>query len=102
VTWAAILALALGTYALKAAGPVLLGGRTLPTGLSRPLALLPAAVLAGLVAVQTLADGRSLVLDARVAGTAVAVLLAWRRTPFLVVVLGAAAAAAAARALGAA
>jgi branched-subunit amino acid transport protein len=101
VSWTVILLLAAGTYALKAAGPVLLGGRTLPATVVRPLALLPPALLAALVAVQTLGDGGSLTFDARAAGAGVAVLAVWRRLPFVVVVLAAAAAAALARALGA-
>jgi len=98
--WAAIALLAVGTYALKAAGPLLLGGRALPPALAAPLALLAPAMLAGLVAVQTLADGDRLTVDARVAGTAVALAAVLLRAPFLVVVLAAAAAAAGLRALG--
>lgn len=56
--------------------------------LQRIAALLPVALLAGLVAVGTLADGSTLTLDARVVGPAVAALLF--RAPFLVVVVVAA------------
>ncbi len=100
MTWTAILALAAGTYALKAAGPVLLGGRTLPPVVGGVLALLPAALLAALIAVSTFDGGRELVLDARAVGIGVAVIAVWRRAPFLVVVLAAAIAAALARAAG--
>lgn len=100
MTWAAILLLAVSTYALKAAGPVLLGTRTLPAVPARVLALVPLGPLAALVMVGTFADGRHLVVDARLAGLAAALLAVWRRAPFLVVVLVAAAAAAGARALG--
>ncbi|MFN8122795.1 MAG: AzlD domain-containing protein [Thermoleophilia bacterium] len=100
MTWAAILALAAGTYALKAVGPALLGGRRLPDGVTALLAPLPAALLAALVAVATFDGGERLVLDARVVGIAVAGVAVWRRLPFLAVVVLAAAAAAAARALG--
>lgn len=100
MTWAAILVLAAGTYALKAAGPVLLGGRTLPAAVNALLAPLPAALLAALVAVTTFDGGRELVLDARVVGIAVAGVAVWRRAPFLVTVVLAAGAAAAARAVG--
>jgi uncharacterized membrane protein len=68
---------------------------------TRVLTLLPVALLAGLVAVQTAsAEGPSLVLDARLAavlGAAVALVL---RAPFLVVILVGAAVAAALRAAG--
>jgi uncharacterized membrane protein len=48
--------------------------------------LLPVALLSALIAVQTFADGRSLTIDARAAGLAVAVVAVWRRAPFLLVV----------------
>jgi hypothetical protein len=54
--------------------------------------LLPAALLPALVAVNTFAGDRRLVLDARAVGLAVALIATWRRAPFVVVVVGAAAA----------
>ena len=86
MSWAAILALAAGTYAMKAAGPVLLGGRPLPPHLERVVDLLPAALLAALVAVQTFGADGELTVDARAAGVAAAAVAAWREAPFLVVV----------------
>ena len=86
VSWAAILALAAGTYAMKAAGPVLLGGRPLPARLESVVALLPAAVFAALVMVNTFSQDGELVLDARAAGVGAAAVAAWRNAPFLVVV----------------
>jgi branched-subunit amino acid transport protein len=52
--------------------------------------LLPAALIAALVATSTFGDGRELRLDARVAGLAVAVVALWRRANFVVVVVAAA------------
>jgi hypothetical protein len=64
-------------------------------------AMLPVALLAALVAVQTFtAAGGVLTLDARAAGVAVAVTALLLRAPFLVVVILAAATAAVLRALG--
>ncbi|MEX1177835.1 MAG: AzlD domain-containing protein [Nitriliruptor sp.] len=89
-TTIALLVLAGGTYAMKAAGPVLAAGRELPPVLARAADLLPAALLAALVATQTLASGTAVVLDARAVGVAVAAIAVWRGAPFgLVVVLGA-------------
>lgn len=59
-------------------------------------------LLAALVAVNTVASGRHLVLDARLAALVVAAIALRFRAPYLVVVFLGAAAAAAARALGAA
>jgi branched-subunit amino acid transport protein len=95
------LVLAAGTYGLKAAGPLFLGGeRTLPPTVERLALLLPAPLLAALIATSTLAEGQRWTIDARVIGLAVAAVALWRRLPFLVVVLSAAAATAAVRAVG--
>ena len=68
---------------------------------SRVTTLLPVALLAALVTVQTVVgDGGALVLDARAAALAVAVVLLLLRANFLVVVVGAAVVAGALRAFG--
>ena len=97
--WLAVLLTAVGCYLLK------LAGLSVPEAvLEHPLVervadLLPVALLAALVAVQVVADGQSLVLDARLVGLGVAVVALLLRAPFLVVVLAAAAAAALVRLL---
>lgn len=91
MTWALVLLLAAGAYLFKFTGLVLLGGRTLPPVLERCLALIPAAVVSALVVKDTFSVGQDLVLDARAAGIAVAVLAAWRRAPLIVVIVLAAA-----------
>jgi hypothetical protein len=84
--WVAVLATALGCYLLK------LAGVSVPRQvLDRPVvrrstALLPVALLAALVGVQTLSTGTHLVVDARLAGVAVAVVALLLRAPFIVVV----------------
>jgi branched-subunit amino acid transport protein len=99
MSWAALLALCAISYALKASGPVLAGGRQLGPQVRQTLDLVPVPLLAALILVQTVGDGHRLVLDARVPALAVAAVLVWRRAPFLVVVLAAAATAALLRAL---
>ncbi len=98
--WLTVLVVATATIAIKAAGPVILGGRQLPPPVLSVVALLPAALLSALVAVLTFQANGELVVDARAFGVAVAVVAIWLRTPILLVVLLAAAATAAARALG--
>jgi branched-subunit amino acid transport protein len=100
VSWTVLLALGAGSYALKAVGPVFAGGRQLGPPARRTLDLVAVPLLAALILVQTLADGHRLVVDARAPAHAVAVLLVWRRAPFLVVVLAAAATEALLRAVG--
>ncbi|MGD9571457.1 MAG: AzlD domain-containing protein [Thermoleophilia bacterium] len=86
MTWAAVLLLAAGTYAMKAAGPVVLGGRALPPLVVRVTDLLPAALLAALVAVQTLTSDGRWTIDARAAGVAAAIVVAALRGGFLLIV----------------
>jgi branched-subunit amino acid transport protein len=81
-----IIGLGLGTYALKAAGPLLLGGRRLPAPVERVAQQLPAALLAALVVVSTVAGDRALVVDARLAGVVGAGVALRLRAPFIVVV----------------
>jgi branched-subunit amino acid transport protein len=99
MTWGAILVLAAGTYALKSVGPVALGDRPLPAVLGRIADLLPAALLAALIAVNVVAGDRRLVVDARLAGFLVAVLAVSLRASFVVVVVAGCAATALARAI---
>ncbi len=91
MTWTLILLLALGAYAFKFAGLVIVGARTLPPRFERCLALIPAAVISALIVKDTLTAGRDIVVDARAAGIAVAILAAWRRAPLIVVIIAGAA-----------
>ena len=99
MTWTALLALSAVSYALKASGPVLAGGRRLGPQVRQTLDLVAVPLLAALILIQTVGDGHRLVLDARVPALAVAAILVWRRAPFLVVVLAAAGTAALLRAV---
>ena len=98
--WLVVTAVGLGTIAIKASGPVLLGGRPLPERVQRVVALLAPALLAALVATSTFGSGRGLVADARIIGVAVAALAIVLRAPILLVVVLAAAGAAVARLAG--
>jgi branched-subunit amino acid transport protein len=97
--WIAIGVLTVVCFAIKASGPVALGGRDLPRWAERLIVLLPAALLSALVVVQTFADGKAIVLDARAAGLAAAFVAVALRASVLVVLLVAAGTAAGLRAL---
>ena len=97
--WIAVVLVGAATIALKAAGPVLLGGRELPARLRVLVGLLAPALLAALVVTQTLASDRHVVVDARLAGVAAAAVSLRLRAPILVAVFVAAAVTAAIRAL---
>jgi hypothetical protein len=79
--WVVVVATGIGTLALKAVGPVLLGGRPLPAPLARVATLLGPALLAALVAIGTFADGRDLVIDERALGVGAAAVAIRLRPP---------------------
>jgi hypothetical protein len=99
MSWPALLALGAAAYGLKAFGLLVLGPRSAGGRLLQMAGLLPAALLPALVAVNTFAGDRRLVLDARAVGLAVALVATWLRAPFVVVVVSAAAATALVRLL---
>jgi hypothetical protein len=74
VSWWALGVLAAGAYGFKAVGLVVLGPRAVDGPSLRLVALLPAALLAALVVVNTFAGERELVIDARAVGLVVAVM----------------------------
>ncbi|MGH9113582.1 MAG: AzlD domain-containing protein, partial [Acidimicrobiales bacterium] len=78
MSWPALIGLGAAAYAFKVLGLVVLGPRAVRGRLLRMAGLLPAALLPALVAVNTFAGDRRLVLDARAAGLAVAVVATWR------------------------
>jgi len=86
VIWAAVLGTAVGCYLLKLAG-LSVPERVLDRPAVRRVAdLIPVALLAALAAVQVVADGSRLVLDARLLGLAAGLVALLMRAPFLVVV----------------
>lgn len=97
--WMLVVLLSGVAYGLKVLGFVVVGSRTMPPVLERCLALIPASLLAALVAKDTFTSAQDLVLDARAVGLAVAIVAVWRKAPFIVVVVAAMAATALVRAL---
>ena len=95
--WLTIALLAAGTVVIKAAGPVLLGGRDLPPRLTGVVARLAPALLAALVVVETFGRDRSVGRRERDRAAAAAAALA-ARLPMIAVVVIAAAVTAAVRA----
>lgn len=95
-----LIVMTVGTFAMKSAGPLALGARSLPTSVQRVVDLLPAALLAALAVVSTLGNGQSIDIDARLVGLVAAGLALWKRAPFVVVIIVASAATAVTRLLG--
>jgi branched-subunit amino acid transport protein len=100
MSWIAIVVLAVGTYALRYAGPVLRDKITVSEAVRRYLALAAVALLAALIGTAALLDGTHFVGIARPAGVLVGAVLAWRKAPFVVVVVAAALTAALLRVAG--
>ena len=84
--WISIAAVALASATIKAAGPVLVGGRELPQRAVSVIALLAPALLAALVVTQTFGGDRHLVLDERAVGVGVAAVALALRAPVLLAV----------------
>jgi branched-subunit amino acid transport protein len=85
--WELVAGCALVTFAIKAAGPLALGGRELPAWFASVVTLMAPALLAALVATHTLANGRHLEVGAQTAGVlaSAGVVLKTRSIPLCVV-----------------
>ena len=100
VLWITIVAVALASAAIRAAGPILLGGRELPSSANAVIALLVPAVLTALVVTQTFGEDGRLALDEKTIGVAVAAVALVLRAPVLLAVALAVVATALARTFG--
>lgn len=90
-TWVVVVCVGAASLVLKAAGPVVLGGRKLPARIDGAVELLVPALLAALVVTQAFASGDDLSIDARALGLAAALVAVAMRAPVIVVVAVAAA-----------
>ena len=98
--WLVVAALAVTAAAVRAAGPLLVGGRRLPRPLIGVVDLLGPALLSALIVVETFGEGRSLVIGPSLAGVVVAGgILLRRRDALLAAILAAATVTAGLRAL---
>jgi hypothetical protein len=99
VVWIVVLLVGAATVALKALGPVVLGGRPLPGHLTGVVSLLAPALLAAVVVTQAVGGDRQLVLDERLLGLGAAAVALILRAPLLLVIVVAAVTTALARLL---
>jgi branched-subunit amino acid transport protein len=96
----ATLVLGAGTFAFRVAGPALRTRITLPPRSEKLISVAAVVLLAALVATTALLDGQEFAGVARPAGVLTGGLLAWKKAPFVVVVLAAGGVAAGLRLLG--
>jgi branched-subunit amino acid transport protein len=97
---AGMLTLSAGTFAFRFSGPALRQRIAFPPGAERWLQVAAVVLLAALVATTALTKGHGFAGFARPAGVLAGGVLAWRKAPFLVVVLAAAGVTAVLRLLG--
>jgi branched-subunit amino acid transport protein len=96
----AILILAAGTFSLRVAGPLMRARFELSDRMQQLLSTAAIVLLAALVATATFTAGHTHAGIARPLGVLVGGVLAWRRAPFVLIVVAAAATAAGLRLLG--
>ncbi|MFF3139261.1 AzlD domain-containing protein [Streptomyces mirabilis] len=97
---AAALGLTAGTFLLRLSGPLLRARINFPQRAEKLLEASDIVLLTAMVVVTALTEGTGAAGVARPAGVLLGGLLAWRKAPFLVVVLSAATAAAVLRLIG--
>ncbi|MCK8432062.1 AzlD domain-containing protein [Streptomyces violaceus] len=97
---AAMFTLAAGTFLLRLSGPLLRAKVSFPQRAEKLLEVSAVLLLAALAATSALTEGHAFAGPARPIGVLVGGVLAWRRAPFLVVVLAAAGTAALLRLAG--
>jgi uncharacterized membrane protein len=98
--WITIAAVSVANAAIKAAGPVLIGGRDLPARARAVIALLAPALLTALIVTETFGEDGRWTLDASAVGLVVAAVVLALRGPMLLAIGLAAAVTALVRALG--
>ncbi|MET7936394.1 AzlD domain-containing protein [Streptomyces sp. NPDC005322] len=91
MTLTAILLLAVGTYGFRLAGPLLHGRLQPPARVQQLLATGAAVLLVALLATAALTQAQGFAGWARPAGVLTGAVLAWRKAPFMVIVIAAAA-----------
>jgi hypothetical protein len=97
--WVTIAALTVGTVAIKAAGPLVLGGRDLPPRINGVIVRLAPALLAALVVVETFGRDHALGVDESAAGLLAAAAALAARLPVIAAIVIAAVVTAGLRAL---
>ena len=86
-TWLVVLLVGAFTIALKAAGPLLLGGQELPQRLASAFELLAPSVLAALVVTQAFSEDGEIVVDEKLVGVGVAAVAVRLRAPLIAVMV---------------
>jgi branched-subunit amino acid transport protein len=81
--WLIVIVVAVGTALFKSAGPLFLGGRSLPPRIQAIVDLLAPVMLTALVVTQTFGGDGDVVVDARVPGVLAGAIAIWRGMPIV-------------------
>jgi branched chain amino acid efflux pump len=81
--WITVIVVGAATMVFKAAGPFVLGGRSLPPRVGGVVELLAPVMLTALVVAQTFGGNEAVTIDARVPGVFAGALAAWRGVPLV-------------------
>lgn len=81
--WLILIVVAVATVLFKAAGPLFLGGRSLPPRVRSVVDLLAPVMLTALVVTQTFGGDGEVEVDARVPGVLAGAIAVWRRVPIV-------------------
>jgi branched-subunit amino acid transport protein len=95
-----VFVLAVGTFAFRLAGPALRARVEISPRVEKLMMVGVAVLFSALVAISTFIEGQEFAGYARPAGVVVGGVLAWRKVPFVIVVIAAAGTAAGLRLLG--
>ena len=87
MTWDYIFMLALGAYAFKSGGLIILNKFNLDRFFQNSVLLIPIALLAALITEQTFVIDQAVDLDERFIGLLIALVLIKKKTPFLIIIL---------------
>jgi len=87
MTWDYIFTLALGAYAFKSGGLIVLNRFNLDRYFQSSVLLIPIVLLAALIAEQTFVINQAINLDERFIGLFVALVLIKKKVPFLIIIL---------------
>ena len=87
MTWDYIFMLALGAYAFKSSGLIILNQFNLDRFFQNSVLLIPIALLAALITEQTFVIDQAIDLDERVIGLLIALVLIKKKAPFLIIIL---------------
>ncbi len=87
MSWSSLLVLSGGAYLFKLVGVI--AGNRLSNRFESVIALLPAALFSSIIVLMSVADGSTLVIDARLVGIGVGAIAVWKKAPFIFVVVAA-------------